>query len=102
MALFQLVGNEVSHNFGIGFAAELRALGLQLLAQFTEILDDPVMDDCQPVRCMRVRIALGRTSMRGPAGVPNAAGAGKRLPLQPSFEIFELALGAPSRKATVF
>ena len=77
----------MGNNLGVGFAAEASALFLKLLAQFAEILDDAVMHDREPFGRVRVGVVLGGTAVGRPAGVPDAAGTGKRLTGQPLLKI---------------
>ena len=84
----------MGHDLGVGLAGEFCALPFQHLPEFAKILDDAVMDDGDVVGGMRMRIALVRFSVRGPARMPDAGMTGERLGLQSRFEIPELALGA--------
>jgi hypothetical protein len=81
-------------DFGVGLGLENRALVLQHFAQLAEILDDAVMDHGDAIRCMRMRIVLGRPAVGGPAGMADAGMPRERFGFQPRFEIFQFALGA--------
>ena len=67
----------------------------QFAAQFAEILDDAVMDDGEPVGRMRMRVVLGRPTVRRPAGMADADRARERLATELRFQILEFAFGAP-------
>ncbi len=88
------LGEQLRHHFRIGLGGEGRALGLQLLAQLGEILDDAVVNDGDAIDEMRMGIGFVRNPMRCPAGVRNAGDAGKRLFGEFLLQIEELALGA--------
>ena len=69
----QVVVNAVRDHLGIGLRREVVTELLELATQFFVIFDDPVVDDGQPVvRDVRVRVALGRNAVRGPARVRDA------------------------------
>ena len=72
--------HQVDGHLGVGVAGELDAGGLQLVAQRREVLDDAVVDDGDLARrvAVRVRVAVGGTSVGGPAGVTEAGAAGQR------------------------
>ena len=74
----QLRLEQVGGGLGVGVADELDAVGLQLGPQLGEVLDDAVVDHGDPAagRAVRVRVAVGRTAVGGPAGVPDAGRAG--------------------------
>ena len=69
----QLAGEQVRDALGVGVADELDAALLQLVAQPGEVLDDPVVDHGDPAvgGQVRVRVAVGRAAVGGPAGVPD-------------------------------
>ena len=69
-------------DLGVGLAAELAALGNQLVAQRLEILDDAVVDQRHRPDDMRMGVADGRRAMRRPAGVGDAGNAVQRLGLE--------------------
>src|SRR3546814_10879783 len=67
LARFDLFGNEMRHDFGIGLALEAPAAPGERLAQRLEILDDAVVDERDLARRVRVRVArrqIGRASCR--------------------------------------
>ena len=71
--LLQVVVNAVRDHFGVGLGRELVAGGLQLVAQLFVVLDDAVVDERDAVPGdVRVRVALARHAVRGPAGVRDA------------------------------
>jgi hypothetical protein len=92
----------MGNNLGVGIRAELRAFLLQLLAQFAEILDDAVVDDCEPVGGVGMRVAFGRPAVGRPAGMADADRARERLAGEPRLEIAQLAFGAPASKLPAF
>ena len=60
--------DQVRDDFGIGLRDELIALPFEPLAQGLEILDDPVVDDCDLVMAdVRMRVGGGWRAMRCPA-----------------------------------
>ncbi|MGY4259924.1 hypothetical protein ACVI1L_006992 [Bradyrhizobium sp. USDA 4516] len=99
-ALEQIV-DQMHHDLGVGLGRERRTLGLELLAQLAEILDDAVMHHGDAFGGVRVRVVLGRPSVRGPAGVADAGMAAERLGLEPGLEILQLALGTAPRQAAI-
>ena len=66
-----LPGDQVHGDLGVGVAGELHAGGLQLTAQPGEVLDDPVVHDrdLHGGVAVRVRVAVGRPAVGGPAGM---------------------------------
>ena len=79
VAVVVLPGDQVHGDLGVGVAGELHTLGLQLAAQPGVVLDDPVVDDRDLARgvAVRVRVAVGRPTVGGPAGVAEAGAAGE-------------------------
>ena len=79
LAVTVFLGDQVNSDLGVGVAGELDAGGLQFVAQRRVVLDDAVVDDGDLARgvAVRVRVAVGGTSMRGPAGVAEAGAAGQ-------------------------
>ncbi len=71
------------------------------MAQCLEILDDAVMDDGDPVGGDRMGVGLGRQAVGRPAGVADADHPLRRIEVEPSGEVDELALGAPAFDMTV-
>ena len=101
-AALHLLRHQVGDDLGVGIRAELSALLLQLVAQFTEILDDAVVDDGEPVGGVGMRVAFGRPAVGRPAGMADADGADERLAREPRLEIAQLAFGAPAGKLPGF
>ncbi len=101
-SLEQIGIDQVHHDFGIGLALELRTLLFQHLPQFAEILDDAVVDHGDVVGRMRMRVALGRLAVGGPARVPDAGMAGQRLGAQSCLEVFQFAFGAATFEMVAF
>jgi hypothetical protein len=68
------------HRLGVGLGLEGMTRRFELAPQCLEILDDAVMDDGDLAGgvAVRVRIAVGGTTVGGPAGVAQAGGAGPR------------------------
>ena len=60
------------HGFCVGLGLGGIAVGGEFLAQFPEILDDPVMDDRNAPRPVGVGVCHRGRAMRRPAGVPDA------------------------------
>jgi hypothetical protein len=77
-------------------------LFFQHLPQLAEVLDDAVMNHGDVVGRMRVRVALGRLAMGGPAGVADAGMTGERFGFQSRFEIPEFAFGAAALDMVAF
>ncbi len=97
----ELVGDEMGDDLAVGLALEAAALGLHLLAQRLEILDDAVVDDGDAVDDVRMGVADRRRAVRRPAGVGDADLAGQRLRGERAGEIVELALGAAALEPAV-
>src|SRR5687768_15196623 len=102
MAVLHFAGHEMGNHLGIGLGAECRAVFLELFAQLAEVLDDAVVYYRQPIGRVRMRIALRRLAVGGPAGMADAARALERLALKLGFEITKLALGAAAGQPSVF
>ena len=69
----QVVVDAVSDDLGVGLGGELVAAPLEVRAQLLVVLDDAVVDDREAVaRDVRVRVALARHAVRGPARVRDA------------------------------
>ena len=66
-------------DFAVGLGFELVALGEELRAKVTEILDDAVMHDGDACVRMRMGVDRGRCAVRRPARVADAGAAGKRV-----------------------
>src|ERR1700733_12631701 len=71
------------NHFGVGLRRELVATTLELFPQLVVILDDAVVNDCEPVmRDMWMRVALARNAVGGPARVCDSDLAGNGCLLQ--------------------
>lgn len=72
--------HQVRRDLGIGVAGKLDTGSLQLPAQDGEVLDDAVVDDGDLAGsvAVRVRVAVGGTTVGGPAGVAQAGSTGQR------------------------
>src|ERR1700722_3618929 len=75
--ILQVMGDEMRNDFGIGVAEEHVAEFLQFSAQRSVVFDDAVMRDSDfaIAAYVRVRIAVRRRAVRGPACVPDAGRA---------------------------
>ena len=75
------LAEQVRDHLGVGVAAELDARTPRVRRRSGhEVLDDPVVDDGDPPVHVgvRVRVAVGRTAVGGPAGVSHAGRPGQR------------------------
>ncbi len=88
-------------HFGVGFAAEFGAVFAEPLAQFAKILDDAVVHDRDGRGRVRMRVALARLAVRGPARVSDPDIAGQRLLGEPRLQRLELALSSAARELAV-
>ena len=72
-----LVPEEHRRDLGVGLGAEGVSEGEQVGLQLGEVLDDAVVDDRELVviREVRVRVRVGGSAVRGPAGVADAGRA---------------------------
>jgi hypothetical protein len=77
--------DQVRQHLGVGLGQEAMAHDLQLGAQLAIVLNDAVVHHRQAAGriAVRMRIGLGRLAMGGPAGVPDAAPAGRGFAGQP-------------------
>ena len=68
------VADELGEYFGIRVRVELNALGLELLLEVGEVLDDTVVNDGDGAAGVEVRVgvAIGGAAVRGPARVADA------------------------------
>ena len=73
-------GHQMHGDLGVGVAGELHAVGLEFTAESGVVLDDSVVHHGEFTGgvTMRVRVAVGRTAVGGPAGV---ADPGRPTPL---------------------
>ena len=100
--ILHFVRDQMHDGFSVGFRLELMTFRFKFGAQFAEVLDDAVMDDGDFRRHVRMRIAFGRTAVRGPARVPDTGQAGERLGQQARFQIAQFAFGAAARQRAGF
>ena len=87
-ALGEIGRDEMRHDFGVGFAGELRAVFFELRAKIAKILNDAIVNDCDRIGRVRMRVGFSRLAMSGPASVTDTGVAGERRRLQNGFEIF--------------
>ncbi len=68
-------------DLGVGVAGQLHTRLLELLTQRREVLDDAVVHhrDLAGRVAMRMRIAVGGTTVGGPPGMPHPRGTGEVL-----------------------
>ncbi len=92
----EMLFNQVSEDFGIGFRLEDVAFGGQLFAESEVVLDDTVVydDDFAFTVAMRMGVLFGRAAVRGPAGVPDAIMAGNRIGANRFFKVPQFARGS--------
>src|ERR1700751_2073039 len=90
------------NDFSVGLGCEFGAALLELDAQLAKILDDAVVDDGNIVGRMRMRVALSRLAMRGPAGMADTDIARERIGAQTRLEVFQFAFGATALQAIAF
>ena len=71
---FQILFDEVGHNFRVRFGAELMSRRLKALLERQKVLDDAVVNDhdLAGAVAVRVRVVLIRLAVRGPARVAHA------------------------------
>ena len=88
-------GQQLGSHLGVGLGGEADALREQLLLELVEVLDDAVVDHGELAvgpTAVRVRVLVGRATVRGPAGVPDAGrGRGDLLSLEGRPEVLQLA-----------
>jgi len=83
----QFLLDEMGYDLGVGFAFEDMTGLTQPVLQLEIVLDDTVMDHDDRSGFMGMGIDLGRTTMGGPAGMPDTDGAGQGTGKQPFFQI---------------
>jgi len=73
--------DQVRHHLGVRLGAEAMTGAHERLAQLAIVGDDPVVDEREAARAVQVRVSvgLGHAAVRGPAGVPEADGAGGQV-----------------------
>ncbi|MET4837508.1 hypothetical protein ABIF44_006915 [Bradyrhizobium japonicum] len=82
------------HYLGVRLRVKAGSIPLQLGSQLAEILNDPVMNDRDILRRMRMSIAFGRLSMSRPAGVTDASMPRRRTIAQLLLKVPQLTFGA--------
>jgi hypothetical protein len=93
-ALIHVVTGQHDDGFGIGFAFLHQSGPCQFFAQFTEVLDDAVVDDCNRAGAVGVGVADGSCAVCRPAGVTDAGLARERVVDQQVGEVHQFADGA--------
>jgi hypothetical protein len=78
-ALLELVVDQVGDDLAVGLRLEGAALGLHLLAQGPEILDDAVVDERDAADDVRVGVADGRRAVGRPARMGDPDRPGERI-----------------------
>ena len=91
----QFTRHELRHDLRVRLGLEANAIGLEFLAQFAEVLDDAVMDDCELVGRMRVGVGVRRPPMGRPARVADADAPFQRLFRQARFQVAQFAGRSP-------
>ncbi len=81
------------HDFAVCLAQEVASVGDQFVAQYFEILDDPIVDQRYWPGDMRVSIADRRRAVRRPACVRDTDFAAQWIGVEFALQIVELALG---------
>src|SRR5512134_2010912 len=70
--------DQVSDQLGVGVGRDRMAVRLELGAQLAVVLHDAVVHHHDRPRLVRMRVALGRLAVRGPARVTDADATGDR------------------------
>src|SRR2546425_1200102 len=96
----EVVLDEVGEHFRVRLGLEGVALAAQPLLDLEVVLEDPVVDDDERARAVRVgmRVLVGRTAVRGPARVTDADVAGHRTLAQDALERLDAPGRAPHLK----
>jgi hypothetical protein len=95
LAVLHVFGDQMRHDFGIGFRFEPVALFLQLVLERQIIFDDAVVDEHAGAGAVRMRVLLGRPAVRRPTGMPDADRAAELLLRQRLAQVRQLADAAP-------
>jgi hypothetical protein len=66
-------------HLGVRVRCKAGASQLELIAQFAMIFDDAVVNDCNAINCVRVRVVFVCTAMGSPTRVTDAYTANERL-----------------------
>ena len=91
VALIHMMAGQDHHRFRVGLRFEPMAKCLHFLANFTEILDDAIVDDGHLARPVRMCVRNGHAAMGRPAGLADATFPGKGFMHQKVREIDQLA-----------
>src|SRR5882672_915079 len=92
----------MSDHLGVRVRCKTSASQLEFITQFAMIFDDAVVNDCNAINRVRMRVVFVCTAMRRPARVTDAYPANERLAGQLALEIPEFPDRAPPRKETAF
>ena len=84
---------KMGDHLGVRLRGELAALRDQLLLERPVVLDDPVVNDGDVPRQVRVRVLVGGAPVGGPPRVPHAARPRNRLLRDPLRQAGDLPLG---------
>src|SRR5690554_862334 len=84
---------------GIGLTPDLKAGVADLAPELGVVLDDPIMDDGDIAREMRMRVRFGRPPMGRPPCMPDAYTTIERLLRDQLLEVSQLTDSAPDRDA---
>ncbi len=90
-SLIHMMVDQLRDDFGVGLRMEGPATLLESLLQLQKVLDDPVVDDHNLARTVRVGILLAGRPVGSPARVADPDVPGKRLLGQGVFEIGQFA-----------
>ena len=101
LTLGEFVFDDKGGDLGIRLGHERVALRRKFLSQCLEVLNNPVVDDREPTRGMRMGVGLGWLAMRRPARVADPDSARERRGGKLGLEVCELALGTPAFELTV-
>jgi hypothetical protein len=90
-------GDQMRHDFRVGFGLEDDAARREPLLQLEVVLDDSVVHDHQAARgiAMRMRILFARAAVSGPSCVADPDGPSDRGGLEDSLKVAQLS-GRPS------
>ena len=88
-------GDQVRHDFRIGFAFEEVAGGQQFIAQDLVVFDNAIVHHRHHIGRVGVGVQLGRAAMRRPAGVADADIAAERLRIEAERQVVQLPRSPP-------
>ena len=77
----------MNDDLGIGLTAELCAIPAERFAKLAEVFDDAVVDHCDALSRMRMRVQLGWFAVGRPAGMTDAGCALDRFESEPLLEV---------------